>query len=145
MVSFIPVNDPLIQSATMDRNFRRLAALESLLPIAYHRVSLAEESLGVVEYANQLFCDMVGRTPDEVVGRSVLEITAPSDREDSVTRMRARRSSEGRQEEVPRNFITPDGRVVPVWLNSAVYHDPITKHPVSMSLSTPRLETDKSV
>ena len=145
MVSFVPVDDPRIQAALEDRNFRRLQSLESLLPLAYHRVSIEGEDFGRIEYANERFAAHLGRTPAEVIGHSVLEFTHPEHVEASRQGMAGFAGNEGRQGTVLRRWVRKDGTDVHLALDISIYRDPVTGHAVSMALSRVVDPTDPEV
>lgn len=135
MVSFVSVDDPHIQSVLEDRNFRRLQSLESLLPFAYHRVSIEGTTFGIIEYANERFAQHLGRTPQDLVGRSVLEFTHPDHQDASRADMARMSLLDGRQGTVLRRWNHADGTDVHLAMDISVYRDPVTGHAVSMALS----------
>lgn len=137
IVSFVPVDDPHIQAVLEDRNLRRLQSLESLLPVAYHRVSLEGEDVGVIEYANERFAALLGRTAAELIGHSVLEFTHPEHIEHSRVAMEAFAGTEGRKGSVLRRFVHASGVDVFLVLDISIYLDSVTGHAVSMALSRP--------
>jgi PAS domain S-box-containing protein len=75
---------------------------------------------GHVLDANQRYAQLTGRSAvDEVVGRSVMEWTAPHDIERNVEEVR-RCVGQGFVRNLEIDYITPDGRVVPVEINATV-------------------------
>ena len=145
MVSFVPVDDPRIQAALEDRNLRRLQSLESLLPLAYHRVGIEGEDFGRIEFANERFAGYLGRTPEEIIGRSVLEFTHPEHIEASRGAMGALAGKEGRQGTVLRRWVHKNSSDVYLALDISIYRDPVTGHAVSMALSRVVDPTDPTV
>lgn len=135
IVSFVPADDPHIQAVLEDRNLRRLQSLESLLPLAYHRVSIEGEDFGHIEFANDRFAEYLGRRPEDIIGRSVLEFTHPEHHEASRQGMASLAGKQGRQGTLLRRWVHADGTDVYLELDISIYRDPVTGHAVSMALS----------
>ena len=134
--SFVPVDDPHVQTALEDRNFRRLQNLESLLPIAYHRVSLDGADKGTIEYANERFAALIGCTPADMIGHSIVDFTRPEEAELARANVIRFAESDGLQPMFRRCLLRADGGLVWTEMNSSVYRDPISGHAVSMVLTT---------
>ncbi len=72
---------------------------------------------------NDALCRMLGRRADELVGRSILEVTHPDDRTDSDDRIRV--LGEGGDRIVYRKrYLRPDGSVVHTRVLSSIAHGP---------------------
>lgn len=135
LVTFVPITDPLVEAAISARNERQLHALEGLLTMPYHRMALEGEEAGRIEYANPAFGELVGRSPDELVGMNVLALTHPDDVKASTESIAGFVVTEGREPvRVRKRFVRPDGSAVAVELLSAIYRDPVTTRAVSMTV-----------
>ena len=131
----MPITDPLVEAAISARNEMQLHALEGLLTTPYHRVGLEGAEAGVIQYANRAFCELVGRSQDELIGMSVLDLTHPEDSAASAEHIRNFVNSEGcAPVRLNKRFMRPDGATIHVVLQSAIYRDPVTTKAVSMTL-----------
>jgi PAS domain S-box-containing protein len=75
---------------------------------------------GQVIDANQEYARLAGRPgPEEVIGRSVLEWTAPQDRERNAAEVR-KCIEQGFVRHLEIDYVTPDGRVNPIEIDAAV-------------------------
>lgn len=68
--------------------------------------------------ANQKFCDMIGYTRDEIVGRSANSFTHPEDREDNSSYREQLLSGEKGSFSAEKRYIRKDGS--PIWVNRTV-------------------------
>ena len=72
--------------------------------------------------ANQAFAELVGYSRDEILGMSVLDLTAPQSL-DRTRQSHAEVLSSGKNERVIKNYRRKDGSIVPVELILDVYRD----------------------
>lgn len=96
---------------------RRLAEAEDRFRAAFENAAIGMTVTSLEGYwlrVNQAFCDLVGRTEDELLGRSVQEITHPDDlavTTDAFAQLLAGESARAIDE---KRYLRPDG--TPVWV-----------------------------
>lgn len=67
---------------------------------------------GIVVDVNQAYCDMIGRTMDEVIGQHVLELTHPEDRQATGDVLRQLADNEATQVRYVKRYLHRDGSIV---------------------------------
>jgi PAS domain S-box-containing protein len=72
---------------------------------------------------NQRFCDMLGYSCEELVGRGFQEVTHPQDREAALRVFRAQLAGKRDHEQFEKRFIRRDGRAVWTLMSTAMLHD----------------------
>lgn len=94
-------------------------------------VTIATSPMGVVTYrhggpllsANQAFCDMLGYSEEELGKKSMLELTHPDDRNDSLVFMEKVQRGESRTYSQRKRYLRKDGSVIDVNVVDAITHD----------------------
>ncbi|APW62170.1 PAS domain-containing sensor histidine kinase [Paludisphaera borealis] len=108
-------NDPEWTTAKRDRLLHRL--LETG-PQPFATIDLADR----IVHVNQAFSTLVGYTPDELLGMSIMDLTAPQSHE--ITRRSHEQTlATGKTERVVKRYRHKDGRLVPVELLLDVARD----------------------
>ena len=78
---------------------------------------------GKLVRVNRAYCDMVGYTPAELEGLSVLDLTHPDDRNESRERMKALLEGEIDSFTMAKQYLRKDGSCFPALTSAAVIHD----------------------
>ncbi len=84
----------------------RSAFVDAAIPMA-----IAETS-GMVVKVNQPFCNLLGYTADELLGRNIAEFTHPDDRQDSFAQRHGVLSGKTRAAIFPRRYVHRSGSIV---------------------------------
>ena len=127
MSVLIPTNDPHVGAIVAKRRNELAGLLLDAIPVPVHRVCMDHhEHPGLIQDANRAFCDMLGRSRDEVVCHSIFEFTAPEDLEDSSAVLRAFAESNGAAgRQLLKSYVRPDGSRVRVHISAAPFIDPL--------------------
>ncbi|MBU2864815.1 PAS domain S-box protein [Reinekea forsetii] len=106
-------------SAEEEKYRRQKKRFEMLLEKSIDAIAYSSFE-GIIEVANQAFCDMVQRTSAELVGMSYKEITPAHDiqREESI--FRDQLLARGYSDVYSKDFELPDGRLVPVSIRTVL-------------------------
>lgn len=75
---------------------------------------------GVIEIANQAFCNMVKRTPDELIGMSYKDISLAEDIQREESTYRDQLLNRGFSDVYSKNFLLPDGSHIPVSIRTVL-------------------------
>jgi diguanylate cyclase (GGDEF)-like protein/PAS domain S-box-containing protein len=92
-------------------------------PIGMSMISLGSATPGVYLRANRAFLDMTGYGWDELVGREILEITHPADRERDAALFRRLVVGETGLISLEKRYQRKDGSTLHAWLTSSVVKD----------------------
>jgi diguanylate cyclase (GGDEF)-like protein/PAS domain S-box-containing protein len=92
-------------------------------PIGMSMISLGSETPGVYLRANRAFLEMTGYGCDELVGREILEITHPADRERDAALFRRLVVGETGLISFEKRYQRKDGSTLHAWLTSSVVKD----------------------
>ena len=111
----------------------KLKASESRYRVLHERspvgVCWIDSQTGRFFGVNPKYCEIVGRTEQDLLGRTFQSITHPEDLPGNLEKLRQLTDGEVRQYELEKRYVRPDGsarwvelEVVPMWLED---HDPV--------------------
>ena len=124
-----------IRGATLDVTARELSARSMArseeqfrvafdnAPIGMKLMSLAPGRTGEVLRVNDVFCEMIGYSAQEVLGHGVSLWTHPDDLERELASVESMISGERRETSIEKRYVHRDGHVVHAWLHTAVIED----------------------
>ena len=92
-------------------------------PIGMSMISLRPETAGRYLRANEAFEEMVGYDRDDLVGRKILELTHPADRERDAALFQSFSEGGASTLAFEKRYLRRDGSTVQAWLTSSVVHD----------------------
>ncbi|MGB5152428.1 MAG: PAS domain S-box protein [Candidatus Sulfotelmatobacter sp.] len=104
----------------------RYRALHEISPVG---VCWIDSQTGRFFGVNPKYCEIVGRTEHDLLGRTFQSITHPEDLAENLERLRQLKEGEVRQYQLEKRYVRPDGsvrwvdlEVVPMWPED---HDPV--------------------
>jgi diguanylate cyclase (GGDEF)-like protein/PAS domain S-box-containing protein len=92
-------------------------------PIGMSMISLEPATLGIYLRSNKAFLEMTGYDRDELVGRAIMEITHPCDRERDSALFRRLADGETTYIAFEKRYHRKDGSTLHAWLTSSVVRD----------------------
>jgi PAS domain S-box-containing protein len=107
----------------LEESERRFHAAFEQAPVGKALVSLEPGSEGRFIEVNQALCDLVGRSPDELVGATFEEITFPSDLESSRALLARMLSGELASVQAEKRYVHADGHVIWALLSASLVRD----------------------
>jgi diguanylate cyclase (GGDEF)-like protein/PAS domain S-box-containing protein len=112
--------DNWLQESRLDSRFAPLLQLGSLAILDF---------TGLILAANQSFCEMLGYPSGDLVGRKVLEVTYPEDRDLGRELMRQAMAGEIQNYSLEKRYLRRDGSHFWAQLSGAILSDPQTGQP----------------
>lgn len=98
----------------------RLRALFEEAPVAYHEIDAA----GIVRRVNRTECELLGRPPEEILGRSIWEFVAPEAQAASREAVEAKLAERQPLAVTERSYLRADGSRIGVELHEKLIRDP---------------------